>query len=168
VECCLRHTTERRGRVPGGEHLHRRNVHCHGCEVWRLGRARLGLTLSNPAWKWIKDETGYVVTLRAPSGPRTVNMKGGVSDHSLFAFVDKEVINALAMDRGGKVVTVVAANRTLGTFRLDNSRLPFATWCIASALTRRLRLRPCLLIRSRNLNLSHQAAPAFLSPTTTF
>jgi S1-C subfamily serine protease len=38
----------------------------------------------------------------------------------LFAFVDKEVINALAMDRTGSV-SVVANNRTLGTFRLDNS-----------------------------------------------
>ena len=92
-----------------------------GAKYGDSGERVWGLTLSNPEWKWIKDETGYAVTLRAPSGPRTVNMKGGVSDHSLFAFVDKEVINALAMDRGGKVVTVVAANRTLGTFRLDNS-----------------------------------------------
>jgi hypothetical protein len=64
---------------------------------------------------------GYAVTLYAPSGPRTLTMKGAVSDHSLFAFVDKEVINALAMDRNGKVVTIVVSNRTLGTLRLDDS-----------------------------------------------
>jgi serine protease Do len=80
-----------------------------------------GLDLSNPEWKWIKSGTGYTVTLYAPSGPRTLTMKGGVSDHSLFAFVDKEVINALAMDRNGNVIVVIGSNRTLGTFRLDNS-----------------------------------------------
>jgi serine protease Do len=57
--------------------------------------------------------------LICPSGPRTVIFRG-TSNYSLFAFVDKEVINALAMDRTGSV-SVVANNRTLGTFRLDNS-----------------------------------------------
>jgi serine protease Do len=80
-----------------------------------------GLYLSNPEWKWIKNESDYAAKLYAPSGPRTVTMKGAGSDHSLFAFVDKEVINTLAMDRNGKVVTVVVGNRTLGTFRLDDS-----------------------------------------------
>jgi S1-C subfamily serine protease len=80
-----------------------------------------GIDLSNPEWMWIKNEARYAVTLNAPSGPRYVTMKGTVSDHSLFAFVDKEVINALAMDRNGRVVTVVAENRNLGTLRLDDS-----------------------------------------------
>ena len=79
-----------------------------------------GLYLSNPEWKWIRNETDYNVSLYAPSGVRTITLRGTVSDHSLFAFVDKEVINALAMDRSGNV-TVVAGNRTLGTFRLDDS-----------------------------------------------
>jgi S1-C subfamily serine protease len=83
-----------------------------GNRVW-------GLTLSNTEWKWIKGDTDYRVTLYAPSGPRTVTLKG-TSNNSLFAFVDKEVINALAMDRTGSV-SLVANNRTLGTFRLDES-----------------------------------------------
>lgn len=78
-----------------------------------------GLTLSNAEWKWIKSDTDYSVTLYAPSGPRTVTLKG-TPNHSLFAFVDKEVINALAMDQTGSV-SVVVNNRTLGTFRLDDS-----------------------------------------------
>jgi serine protease Do len=83
-----------------------------GNRVWELA-------FSNAEWKWIKSDTDYRVTLYAPSGPWTVTLKG-TSDHSLFAFVDKEVINALAMDRTGSV-SVVANNRTLGTFRLDES-----------------------------------------------
>jgi S1-C subfamily serine protease len=79
-----------------------------------------GLYLSNPEWKWIRNETDYNVSLYAPSGVRAITLRSNVSDHSLFAFVDKEVINALAMDRSGSV-TVLAGNRTLGTFRLDDS-----------------------------------------------
>jgi serine protease Do len=92
-----------------------------GAKYDDAGERVWGLDLSNPEWKWIKNEMGYAVTLYAPSGPRTLTMKGAISDHSLFAFVDKEVINALAMDRNGKVVTIVVSNRTLGTLRLDDS-----------------------------------------------
>jgi S1-C subfamily serine protease len=92
-----------------------------GAKYDDAGERVWGLDLSNPEWKWIKNETRYAVTFHAPSGPRYVTMRGAVSDHSLFAFVDKEVINALAMDRNGRVVTVVAENRNLGTFRLDDS-----------------------------------------------
>jgi S1-C subfamily serine protease len=92
-----------------------------GAKYDDAGERVWGLDLSNPEWKWVKDEPSYAVTFHAPSGPRYVTMRGRVSDRSLFAFVDKEVVNALAMDRNGRVVTVVADRRNLGTFRLDDS-----------------------------------------------
>jgi hypothetical protein len=84
-----------------------------GAKYGEAGERAWGLTLSNTEWNWIKNGTDYKVTLYAPSGPRTVTLRGTGSDHSLFAFVDKEVINTLAMDRNGRVVTVVVGNRTL-------------------------------------------------------
>jgi S1-C subfamily serine protease len=84
-----------------------------GDRVW-------GLKLSNPAWKWINKNADYIINLSAPSGPKTLLLKGDPSDRSLFAFVDKDVINALAVDRSGSV-SVFAAKLPLGTFRLDAS-----------------------------------------------
>ena len=92
-----------------------------GAKYDDAGERVWGLLLSNPEWKWIKNDANYPAMLYTPSGTRAITLKGTVADHSLFGWVDKEVINALAMDRNGKVVTVTAANRNLGIFRLDNS-----------------------------------------------
>ena len=89
------------------------NVQTHQSGGWAIH-------LDNPSWKWVKDNTDYDLTLDTPQGNWTVKFDGDAKNHSIFAFVDKELVNALAYDKPGKGVRIHKGNKLLGLFALTD------------------------------------------------
>ena len=79
-----------------------------------------GIEFANIDWQWVRDKSKYTITLVAPDRTIDLQMVGG-SNQSVFGVVDKEVVDALAMDRKGKLVTVFNGSELLGRFLLDDS-----------------------------------------------
>jgi S1-C subfamily serine protease len=77
------------------------------------------LLFENPSWNLLVENDYYEVTLETPSGNWNVKFQAG--KHSLFAMVDKELINALAMDKQGKKVNLFQGNTLRGSFELGDS-----------------------------------------------
>jgi len=84
------------------------------------GQRNWGIEFANIDWQWVRDKSKYTITLVAPDRTIDLQMVGG-SNQSVFGVVDKEVVDALAMDRKGKLVTVFNGSELLGRFLLDDS-----------------------------------------------
>ena len=86
------------------------------------GERHWAISLTNDKWTGrLTEGTKYNLTLEAPHNKKWSLSFEVIGAREILAYVSKDVMNSIAMDKDGFKMTLRAAYKTHGPFRLDNS-----------------------------------------------